>query len=93
MRVVGDYVGLRYLGNAGKEVFEVKCGHKNYKTGGYAGEALVLDWDIGVWAPKIIKLVLCWGGVGGCGELVWTGILGGRREGGVLKLRCEHKNL
>ena len=26
-----------------------------------------MDWDIGVWAPKIIKLVLCWGGVGGCG--------------------------
>ena len=53
----------------------------------------ILGWDIGVWAPKIIKLVLCWGGVGGCGELFWTGILGGRRGGGVLKLRCEHQKL
>ena len=58
---------------------------------GLCKEALILDWDIGVWAPKLIKLVLCWGGVGGCGELVWTGILGGRRGGGVLNLRCKHK--
>ena len=30
--VVGDYFGLGYLGDAGEEVFEVKCGHRNYKT-------------------------------------------------------------
>ncbi len=68
-------------------------GTKNYKTGVVGARVLDLDWDIGVWAPKIIKLVLCWGGVGGCGELFWTGILGGRRGGDVLKLRCEHQKL
>ena len=60
---------------------------------GLCKEALILYWDIRVCAPNIIKLVSCWGGVGGCGELFWTGILGGRRGGGVLKLRCEHQKL
>ena len=67
-------------------------GTKNYKTGVMMGRRwrlwrIILDWDtlgtqgrrcfkLEVYAPNIIKLVLCWGGVGGCGELVWTGIIG-----------------